>query len=120
MKEHDPNWPEIPDHSYSILIVGGSGSGKGNVLNHEPDTGKIYLDAKDPYKAKCQLLTNKRESTGLKYLNDSKAFIEYSNDMDDNYKSIEEYNPNKKRRILIVFDDMISNMLSNKKKKIIQ
>ena len=59
-------------------------------------------------------LINKRESTGLKYLNDSKAFIEYSNDMDDIYKNIEEYNPNKKRKILIVFDDMIADMLSNK------
>ena len=43
----------------------------------------------------------------LKYLNDSKVFIEYSNDMDDIYKNIEEYNTNKKRKILIVFDDMI-------------
>ena len=61
------------------------------------------------------MLINKRESTGLEYLNDSKAFIEYSNDMDDIYKNIEEYNPNKKRKILIVFDDMIADMLSNKK-----
>ena len=49
------------------------------------------------------------------HLNDSKAFIEYSNYMDDIYKNIEEYNPNKKRKILIVFDDMIADMLSNKK-----
>ena len=51
----------------------------------------------------------------IKHLNDSKAFIEYSNDMDDIYKNIEEYNPNKKRKILIVFDDMIADMVSNKK-----
>ena len=62
-----------------------------------------------------QLLINKRENTGLKYFNDSKAFIEYSNDMDDIYKNIEEYNPNKKRKILMVFDDMIADMFSNKK-----
>ena len=61
------------------------------------------------------MLINKREITGLKYLNDSKAFIEYSNDMDDIYKNIKEYNPNKKRKTLIVFDDMIADMLSNKK-----
>ena len=61
------------------------------------------------------MLINKRESTGLKYFNDSKAFIEYSNDMDDIYKNIEEYNSNKKQKILVVFDDMIANMLSNKK-----
>ena len=48
-------------------------------------------------------------------MNDCKAFIEYSNDMDDIYKNIEEYNPSKKRKILIVFDDMIADMLSNKK-----
>ena len=82
---------------------------------YELDIDKIYLYAKDPYEAKYQLLINKRESTGLKYLNDSKAFIEYSNDMDDIYKNIEEYNPNKKRKILILFDDMIADMLSNKK-----
>ena len=61
------------------------------------------------------MLINKTESAGLKYLNDSKAFIEYSSDMDDIYKNIEECNPNRKRKILIVFDDTISNMLSNKK-----
>ena len=61
------------------------------------------------------MLINKLESTGLKYLNDSKAFIEYYNDMDDIYKNIEEYNPNKKHEILIVFVDMIADMLSNKK-----
>ena len=65
--------------------------------------------------AKYQLLITKRESTKLKYLNDSKAFVEFSNDMDDIYKNIEEYNPNKKRTILIVFHDMITDMLSNKK-----
>ena len=61
------------------------------------------------------MLINKRKSTGLKYLNDSKAFTEYSNDMKDIYKNIEDYNPNKKRKILIVFDDIIADMLCNKK-----
>ena len=93
---------EISSHPYRILIVGGSGSGKTNALlnliNHESDIDKIYLYKKDPYEAKYQLLINKRESTGLKHLNDSKAFIEYSNDMDDIYKNIEECNPNKKRK----------------------
>ena len=55
-KEHNLNWPEIPDHPYRILIFGGSGSGKTNVLlnliNHETDIDKIYLYAKDPYEAK--------------------------------------------------------------------
>ena len=61
------------------------------------------------------MLIKKGESTCLKYLNDSKAFIEYSNDIDDIYQNIEDYNPNKKQKILIVFDDMIADMLSNKK-----
>ena len=100
-------------------MIGGSGSGKKNALlnliNNKPDIDKIYLYAKDSYEAKYQLLINKRHSAGLKYLNDSKAFIEYSNDMDDINKNIEEQNPNKKRKKVIVFDDMISDMLSNKK-----
>ena len=60
------------------------------------------------------MLINKTENTGLKYLNDSKGFIEYLNDMDDIYK-IEEYNLNKKQKILIVFGDIIADMFSNKK-----
>ena len=93
IKEHNPNWPEIPDHPYRILIAAGSGSGKTNALldliNHELDIDKSFLYAKDPYETKYQLLINKRESASLKYLNGSKAFIEYSNDMDDTYKNIE-------------------------------
>ena len=60
------------------------------------------------------MLISNFESTGLKHLNDSKTVIEYSNDMDDIYKNIEEYNPNKKRKTLIIFDGMIADMLSNK------
>ena len=89
-------------------MVGGSGYGKTNVLlnliNHEPHIDTIYLYAKDPYEARYQLLINTRQSIGIKYLNDSKAFIEYWNDMEDIYKNIVEYNPNKKREILTVFD----------------
>ena len=81
----------------------------------QPNINKIYLYAKDSYKAKYHFLINKQQSTGLKHLNDSKAFIEYSNDMDDIYKNIEECNLNKKRKIIIVFDDLIADMLSNKK-----
>ena len=119
IKEHDANWPEILDHPYRTLIIRGSGSEKTNslfnLINKQPDIDKIYLYAKDPYKAKYQILINKRESTILKHFNDSKAFIEYVNDMDDIYKNIEEHNPNKKHNILTVFDDMIADMLSNKK-----
>ena len=66
-------------------------------------------------KYKC--LINKRESKGLKHFNDTKAFIEYPNDMQDVYKNIEKYNIDKKPKILIVFDDMIGDMINNKKTK---
>ena len=114
-KRNNPDWPQIPDHPYRILIIGGSGSGETsslfNLINHQPDIDKIYLHDKDPYEAKYQFLISKIESMGLKHFNDSKAFIEYSNNMVDIYKSIEDYNPNKKRKILIAFDDMIADML---------
>ena len=116
---HDPNWPYIPDHLYRILIIGGSGSGKANALlnliNNQPDIDKIHLHVKDPYEDKYQFLVNKRESIGLKHFNDPRAFIEYSNDMHDGYKNIDDYNPDRENKILIVFDDMIADMINNKK-----
>ena len=117
--KHNPNWPYIPDHPYRILIIGGSGTGKTNALlnliHNQPDIDKIYLYAKDPYENKYQYLINKRERVGINHLNDPKAFIEYSNDMHDVYKNIDNYNPDKENKILIVFDDMIADMISNKK-----
>ena len=86
-----------------------------NLLNNEADIDKIYLYAKYPYEVKYQLLIKKREFAGLKYLNDSKGFIEYSNDMNDIYKKMEDYGPNNKRKILIVFYDIIVDMLINGK-----
>ena len=85
------------------------------MINNQRDIDKIYLYAKDPYETKYQLLIKKRESIGLKHFNDPKAFIEYSNDMEDAYKNIDEYNIDKKRKILIVFDGMIADMINNKK-----
>ena len=76
----------------------------------------MYLYVKDLYEVKYQFLINKEESTGLKHFNDFKGFTEYSIDMDDIYKNFEEWNPNKKCKILIVFDDMIADVLSNKKR----
>ena len=113
------NWPQFHDHPNRILIIGGSGSGKinslFNVISHQPHIDQIYLYAIDPYEAKFQLLISKWECTGLKHLNNSKALIENANDMDDIYNNIEEYNPNKELEILILFDDVIADMLSNKK-----
>ena len=100
------------------LIVGGSGSGKTNALpnliSYHPDTDKIYLHSKDPYEAKHQLLIIKCECADLKEYNDFKAFTAYSNDMDGVYENIEEYNPNKEHKILIIFYDMIADILSSK------
>ena len=86
-----------------------------NLITNQSDIEKIYLYAKDPYEAKCQFLINKRESTGVNHFNDPKAFTEYSNDMQDVYKNIVEYNADKECKILIVFDDMIADMINNKK-----
>ena len=107
LKEHNPNWPQIPDHPCRTIIIGGSGSGKTNslfhLINEEPDEQ-----------------INKRKSTGLKDFNDYKAFTEYSNDMNDIYKNIEKYNPNKKRKTLMIFHNVIADMRSNKKIPIVQ
>ena len=86
-----------------------------NLIKNQPDIDKIYFYAKDPYEEKYQYLINKREKVGLNHFNDLKAFMEYSNDIQDVYKNIEDYNPIKKRKILIVFDDMIADMISNNK-----
>ena len=117
--EHNKNWPYIPDKPYRILTIGGSWSGKTNVLLNlieiQPDIDKIYLHAKDPHEAKYQYLINKRENMGINHFNDPKAFIEYSNDLRDVYKNINYYNPYKENKILIVFDDMIADMINNRK-----
>ena len=100
IKEHNQNWPQIPYHPCRISIIWGSGSGKINsslnLRSQQPDIDKICLYAKNPYEAKYQFLINKWENAGVKQLNDSKAFIEYLNDMDEICVDIEEYNPNKK------------------------
>ena len=109
----------IPDYPYRILVIGGSGSGKKNTLlnliNISQILRKMYLYAKDPYGDKYQFLINKRESIGLKPFNDPKAFNEYSNDMHYVYGNTDEYNIDKERKILIVFNDVIADMIENKK-----
>ena len=121
--DHNPNWLYIPDHPYRILILGGSRSGKTNTLlnliNNQSDTDKIYLYAKDLYEDKYQFLIKKRENIGLKHFIDPKSFIEYSNDMRDVYKNINHDNPNKENKILIIFDNIIADMINNKKLNLI-
>ena len=104
-----------------MLIIGCSGSGKTNALLNlinEKDNDnlidKICLYAKDLSEPKYQFLIKKREDVGIKHLNDQSAFIEHSNTMDDIYNNINDYNPTRKKKILIVFDDTIP-ILTNKK-----
>ena len=70
-----------------------------NLIENQQDIDKIYLYPKDPYEAKYQYLINKREGVGINHFNNPKAFIEYSNDMCDIFKNIEEYNPNKENKV---------------------
>ena len=115
-------WPYIPDYPYRILTIGGSGSRKTNSLLNsikEQDSDnpidKIYLHAKDLDEPKYQLLIKKREDAVIKYLHDLKPFIEHSNTMDNIYNNFDDYNPTRKKKILIVFDDMITHIMINKK-----
>ena len=105
-----------------MLIIGPSGSGKTNALLnliHKQDNDnlidKIYLYAKDLSEPKYQFLIKKLENAGIKNPNDPSAFIEYSNTTDDVYNNIDDYNPERKRKILIVFDDMIADIMTNKR-----
>ena len=111
------NWAYIFVHPYKILITGDSGSDKTilNLIKHQwPDIDKFYLYDKDPFKSKNQLLINGQEKVGIETLKNPKTFIDYSQTIDDVYENLKDY-PTKKRRVLIVFDDMIADMESNKK-----
>ena len=104
---YDEKLRYIPDQPYRILITGGSGKTNTllNLINEQKDIDKIYLYAKDLSEPKYEYLIKNCENVGIKHLNDSKAFIE----------NIDNYNPNKKRKILIVFDDTIADIMTNKK-----
>ena len=101
------------------MIIGGPGSGKTNTLLNlikEPsDINNIYLYAKDLSQPKYEFLIKKYGNAGVKHFNDPNAFIQCSNTMDDVYENIDDYNSSRKRKILIVFDDMIADIMTNKK-----
>ena len=101
-----------------MLIIGPSGSGKTNTLlrliNNLHPIDKLYLYAKDIHEPKYEYLINRREQAGIKNLDDPKAFIEYSDDMDDVLDDINNYNKYRDKKVLIVFDDMIADIEYNK------
>ena len=111
-KDNNKDWP------HRKLIIGPSGSGKTNYLLNsiQKDNNiidKIYLHAKDLEEPKYKLLINRREKAGINFNNNPNAFIEYSNSMDDIFPQIEDYNKKRKRKVLIIFDDMISQFLKD-------
>ena len=71
--------------------------------------------AKDLREPKYQFLIKRREDAGIKNLDDPSAFVEYANTMDDVCNNIDDYNPRRKRKILIVVDNMIADIMTNKK-----
>ena len=118
-KKHNEKWPYIPDHPYRIIIIGGSGSGKTNALinliNEQNNIDKIYLYARDLSGPKYEYLIKKCEDVGIKHVNNPNAFIKCSYSMDDVYENINNYNPMRKRKKLIVFDVMIADIMINEK-----
>ena len=86
-----------------------------SLIKEQDNIDKIYLYPKDLSESKYELLIEKREDVGTNHFNDPSAFIECSNTMDDVYQNIDDYNPSRKRKLLIVFDDMIADIMSNKK-----
>ena len=113
-KDENNSWP------YRKLIVGPSGNGRTNYLLNsiQKDNNiidKIYLYAKDLEEPKYKFLINKREKAEINFNNDPNAFIEYSNYVDDILPNIEDYNKKRRRKVLIIFDDMISHVMSDKK-----
>ena len=112
---------ERNDWPFKILIIGPSGSGETNTLLHLINIfhpiHKICLYAKDTDEKKYHYLISKREQAGIKNLNYPNAFIEYSNDMNDVLDDINNYNENRDKKVLIIFDDMITDFMRSEKFK---
>ena len=118
-KQKEDNWP------FRMLMIGPSGSGKTNTLLHLIDKlhpiDKIYLYPKDLSEPKYEYLINKREQVGIEMLQNAKAFIEHSNDMNDVFENINDYNKKRNKKVLLVFNDMIADIEHNKDiKKVIK
>ena len=116
-KSDDEDWP------FKMLIIGPSGSERTNTLLHLIQnlnkTTPVDLYAKDLSEPKYEFLINNRKNSGIKHFNNPTAFIEYSNDMNDVFTNIDDYNKQRKRKVLIIFDDMIAAIMSSKNFKAI-
>ena len=86
-----------------------------HLINEQDVIDEIYLYAKDLNEPKYEFLIRNRENAGIKHCNNPNALTEYSNTMDDAYKNIDDYNPSRQRKILIMFDDMIADIMTNKR-----
>ena len=86
-----------------------------NLIKEQDDINKIYLYAKDLSGPKYEFLIKKRSHDGIRHFNDLNPFIECSNTMDDIYEDIDDYKPSRKRKNLIVFYDMIADIMTNAK-----
>ena len=110
-KKRNKKWP--------ILMIGSSGSGKTNaflnLVKEQDDIDKIYLYAKDLSEPKYEFSIKKREDVGINYCNDWNALIECFNTIDDVFENTVDYNPSRKRKVLIVFDEMMADIMSNQK-----
>ena len=122
VKPHNKDWPYTPDLPFRCLIVGGSGAGKTNMLfnlinrlmkQNETFIDKVYLYVKDPEEAKYKNFIKNRQDTG-KMVGDEDMFVEVSSCIDDVYDNINDYNPDRQSNILIVFDDMICDVIPAK------
>ena len=120
--KHNPNCPYIPDNPNRIWIIGGPESGKINLFlnlkkkqHQRTDIEKIYSHVKNKFESKYQLLISGREKSGTKISKNSKVFIDFSQTIADVYENLEDCSQAKKRRELIMFDDMIADMELNKK-----
>ena len=104
-KEHNSRWQYIPDHPYRMLMTAGSGSGETSAL----------FNSKNSSEPKYEFLIKMREDAEIEHLNDPREFIEYAAFIDDICSNIDDYNPSRKRKIIIVSDDMIVDIMTNKK-----
>ena len=105
-------------HPFRILIISPSGSGKTNLLrdiiNEREDIDKIYLFARDLNEHKYELLINTRKKVGINHCNDENEFIESFDSMDYVFFNIDDFNIGRKRKVVIIFDDMIPDIVTNK------